>query len=159
MSGYLPRADVTVLTEWETSAALQSPTSRTGPFAEVVYDYEHWMSADHVTRQKIERALLRDDVQHIATSVAVRSMLDMIGVPVAATVPPGLPVERFSCRVPPRSRLASLGFAYRQEDFKGMPDLFHALEQVHQRYSDVPIRCFGYSGARSVPIGCTTSAV
>ena len=151
MSGYLPRADVTMLTAWGTSAALHSATRRTGPFAQVVYDYEHWMSADDVSREKIERALRRDDVQHVATSGVVRSMLDKIGVPVVATVPPGIPIERFSCRVPPRSRSASLGFAYRSEDFKGMTDLFGALEQVRQRYGDVPVRCFGYTGAKTVP--------
>lgn len=150
-ASFLPRADVTVLTGWETSAALRSSNRRTGPFAQVVYDYEHWMSADHLGRQRIERALQRDDVQHIATSGAVRSMLDKVGVPVVATVPPGVPVDRFSCRKPPGSRPLSLGFAYRPEAFKAMPDLFEALEQVHDLYPDAPVRCFGKSGAKEVP--------
>jgi glycosyltransferase involved in cell wall biosynthesis len=78
-------------------------------------------------------------------------MLEEIGVPVVATVPPGVDTERFYCRTPPRDRERTIGFAYRSERHKGMSDLISALTEVHFRCPDVTVQCFGRVGKAELP--------
>jgi glycosyltransferase involved in cell wall biosynthesis len=117
----------------------------------VVYDYEFWAGGDDATRRKIEQALRSNDIRHIAGSTAVRRMLDDIGVPVVATVPPGIDTDRFYCRTPPSDRPPTVGFAYRIQAYKGMADLMPALAQVHEQWPDVVIRCFGKTDGGVMP--------
>ena len=87
---FLPRADVTVLTAYETAAAHGPRTRRSGPLVQVVFDYEFWVEGDAATREAISAALSRPDVTHIAGSSAVREMLESMGVTPVATIPPGI---------------------------------------------------------------------
>jgi glycosyltransferase involved in cell wall biosynthesis len=147
---WLPRADLTVLTAYQTSAAVGHRTGRTGPLAQIVYDYEFWAGGDSDLRSAITASLGRPDVAHIATSKAVRDMLEQIGAPVAATVPPGI-ADRFHVQVPAHKRQVSIGFAYRSEPHKGIPDLVAALERVHAAHPFVAVRCFGRADDPPVP--------
>ncbi len=147
----LPRADVTVLTAYQTSLFLRSATSRTGPLAQVVYDYEHWASGDARTRSEIEAALGRHDIGHIATSFSVRQMLEVFGAPVLATINPAISADRFKCTRSPSDRGLSIGFSFRPEPYKGIDDLIAALELVHDQWPTVPVRCFREVGTAKLP--------
>ncbi len=148
---FLPKADVTILTAYQTAQVLCSPTKRSGPLVQMVYDYEFWAGGDDATRRKIEQARRRNDVYHVAGSTAVRRMLHDMGVRVVATVPPGIDTERLHCRTPPRDRSPTVGFAYRSEVYKGMADLLAALEQVRERWPDVGVCCFGQTDGAVLP--------
>ena len=147
---FLPRADVTVLTAYETAAAAGRRTARTGPLVQIVYDYEFWAYGDPAVREGMAAALGRADVYHIATSGAVGKMLEAMGVNVVATVSPGLD-ERFACHVAPSDRALTVGFAYREERHKGMAELLCALESVHDLHPEVAVRCFGWVGEARLP--------
>jgi glycosyltransferase involved in cell wall biosynthesis len=146
---FLPRADVTVLTAFQTAMAITRQTARTGPLAQIVYDYELWAGGDAESRKEIEAALSRSDVAHIATSGAVTRMLDDMGVAVVETVRPGVALD-FTCRTLPSERQRTIGFSYRTGPHKGMAELLSSLEQVHDLYADVTIKCFGV-GAVGLP--------
>jgi glycosyltransferase involved in cell wall biosynthesis len=147
---FLPQADVTILTAYQTAASF-ARTPSSGPLVQLVYDYEFWAGGDAIARGEIESALHRADIHHIAGSTAVRQMLDEIGVPVVATVPPGVDTKRFYCRTPPLERQRRIGFAFRTERHKGVGDLISALEKVHDLYPDVAVRCFGRVGKTELP--------
>ena len=149
-SVFLPKADVTLLTAYETAEAMGPRTRRTGPLVQIVYDYEFWAGGDPSEREKIASALGRPDVYHISTSGAVGDMLRAIGVPVVATVPPGVS-SRFACHVPSSERALMIGFGYREEPHKGMTELFCALESVHEAYPEVGVQCFGWVGETRLP--------
>jgi glycosyltransferase involved in cell wall biosynthesis len=155
---FLPRADITVLTAWQTATRVPCRTRRSGPLAQVVYDYEFWAGANRTTRAEIEKALRRRDVEHIATSSAVREMLDDIGVKARATVPPGLS-DRFQCRTAPALRARIVGFPARWRPHKGLADVLPALERLHELYSDISIRCFGNHGTISCTHGLMTPVI
>ena len=144
------RAQLTVLTGYQTSAAVRRRLNRTGPLAQIVYDYEFWAGGDYATRSAIAQSLSRPDVAHIATSRAVRDMLEQIGAPPVATVPPGV-ADRFRTEVPPHQRPLSIAFAYRREPHKGIPHLVAALERVHANHPRLPVRCFGSSDEANLP--------
>jgi L-malate glycosyltransferase len=148
---WLPRAHLTVLTGYQTSAAVARRMRRTGPLAQIVYDYEFWAGGTSDTRSTIERSLSRPNVAHIATSSAVRDMLKQIGAPVVATVPPGVG-DRFRISVLPQDRQVSVGFAYRTEPHKGITDLVFALQRVHAAHPLVPVRCFGRADNANLPV-------
>jgi glycosyltransferase involved in cell wall biosynthesis len=139
------------LTAYQTVLFLKSATSRTGPLAQIVYDYEHWASGDAETRSEIKAALGRQDVGHIATSLSVRQMLELFGAPVLATVNPAISMDRFKCARRPGDRELSIGFCFRSEPYKGIDDLIAALELVHSQWPNVPVRCYREVGAAQLP--------
>ena len=148
---FLPRADITILTAFQTAQRVAQASRRTGPLVQIVYDYEFWAGGSPAGRLQIERALRRPDIAHIATSQAVRSMLDTIGVPTVRTVPPGIATGSFVCRARPSDRLPTIGFSYRPEPHKGMGDLLDALQHVHELYPDVAVQCFRAAGDVALP--------
>ena len=77
-------------------------------------------------------------------------MLEQIGAPPVATVPPGV-ADRFRTEVPPHQRPLSIAFAYRREPHKGIPHLVAALERVHANHPRLPVRCFGSSDEANLP--------
>ena len=149
-AAFLPTADVTILTAYETASAIRNRTARSGPLVQIVYDYEFWAAGDPATRRRIEKALRRPDIVHIATSGAVRGMLEEIGVPAVATVPPGIR-DHFRCYTPPSERGVIVGFAYREQAHKGMADVLTALRVVHEKYPELAVQCFGRGGAGKLP--------
>lgn len=150
-SNLLPRADVTVLTAYQTALSLRSATSRTGPLAQIVYDYEHWAGGNAETRAHIKAALARPDIGHIATSLSVRKMLEHFGAPVLATISPAISRDRFKCVRAPGDRGLSIGFAFRREPHKGIDDLIVALERIHDEWPHIPVRCFREVGPAQLP--------
>ena len=74
----LPAADVTVLTAWQTAERTREPAAQAGILAQIVQDYEFWMS-DAQVRPRMKAALGREDVYQIATSNVVAAMLQEIG--------------------------------------------------------------------------------
>ena len=148
LSGSWFPAPLTVLTGYQTSATIGRRRKRTGPLAQIVYDYEFWAGGDCELRSAIERSLGRPDVAHIATSSAVRD--GEMGAPVVATVRPAI-ADRFRTAVPPQERQLSIGFAYRREPHEGAPDLLAALKRFHATHPFVPVRCFGPADDADLP--------
>jgi glycosyltransferase involved in cell wall biosynthesis len=147
----LPRADVTLLTSWSTAAATLNPPRRAGRFAQVVYDYEFWMSAPEDTKTQMKSAFRREDVTHIATSSAVAGMLESMGVRPAALVTAGIDLGQFRCVTPQAHRSPKVGFAVRQESVKALWVMLEACEIVHRRRPDIQFISFGRDLDRPLP--------
>lgn len=139
----LPRADVTVLTSWTTAEATMDPARRAGRFAQVVYDYEFWMSASDETKQQMKRAFQRPDVSHIATSQAVARMLESMGVRPTALVTAGIDLEKFRCTTAAALRAPKVGFAVRRDPVKALSVMVEACEIVQGRRSDIRFVSYG----------------
>ena len=95
----LPEADVTVLTAWQTAQYTRGRAAQAGVFAQIVYDYEFWMSIPCI-RARMRKALSREDVCPIATSGVVAAMLREIGREPVATVQAGLLEGEFGVDAP-----------------------------------------------------------
>ena len=145
----LPLAQLTVLTGYQTSATIGRRRKRTGPLAQIVYDYEFWAGGDCELRSAIERSLGRPTLL-ILPRRAPSGMLEQMGAPVVATVRPAI-ADRFRTAVPPQERQLSIGFAYRREPHKGIPDLVAAFKRFHATHSFVPVRCFGPADDADLP--------
>jgi glycosyltransferase involved in cell wall biosynthesis len=142
-AGSLPRADVTVLTSWTTAAATMDPPRRAGRFAQVVYDYEFWMSASDETKWQMEAAFRREDVSHIATSKAVAGMLESMGVHPVASVPAGIDLTTFRCNTAAADRAPKVGFAVRRDAVKALPVMLEACALVRRHRPDIPFVSYG----------------
>jgi glycosyltransferase involved in cell wall biosynthesis len=131
---HLPDADVTIATAWQTAEALAETPARLGARAFVVYDYEHWMTADAPTRRRIS-ATLTGDWSIAATSPSVTELLRDHGVDPAAYVPCGIDLGVFGLDVPIADRSGrTVGFPDRHlEPSKGTQDAIAALDAVRSR--------------------------
>lgn len=145
-SAGIPRADITILTAWQTAAYLP-PSPKLGRLVQVVYDYELWRTADLTTRAAMARAFRRPGVVRIATSKAVCTMLEEAGSDWSRILNPGIDLMTFSQLRQPKDRRPTIGFALRggakKGARKGMDTLLRALELVHRRFPEVSVVCFG----------------
>lgn len=143
----LPDADVLVATAWETAEALAEAPARAGHKFYVVYDYEHWMTADAERRRRMA-ATYRQPFTIVSTSGVVDSMIRSCGGVPAAKVPCGYDPNEFSIDVPLAQRLPlSVGFPVRGEAFKGTADAVAAVTLLRQRYGDrIVVTAFGGQG-------------
>jgi glycosyltransferase involved in cell wall biosynthesis len=140
---HLPDADVTIATAWQTAEALERTPSRLGSRVYVVYDYEHWATADAATQRRIS-ATLKADWRIAATSPSVNGLLRDHGVEPAAYVPCGIDMNVFGLDVPIAKRSGRVvGFPDRQrEPSKGTQDAIAALDAVRSR---TPLEVWAYS--------------
>jgi glycosyltransferase involved in cell wall biosynthesis len=146
---FLPRADVTVLTGWETTERTRK-SPRRGVLAQIVYDYEFWMEYPN-RRSMMRAALSRPDIYRIATSSVVADMLREIGSEPYATVPAGLADGDFGIDVPIEDRQPVVAFPLRSETSKDMKTAFAAAEAIFAAAPDVTILCFGNPKGQPVP--------
>ena len=146
---FLPQADVTILTGWQT-AERTTKRPRRGVLAQIVYDYEFWMEYPDM-RPRIRAALNRPDVFRIATSSVVADMLREMGSEPYATVTAGLADGDFGVDVPIENRRPVVAFPLRSEPRKDMKTAFAAAEAVSAALPGVTILCFGNPTGVSVP--------
>jgi glycosyltransferase involved in cell wall biosynthesis len=146
---YLPRADVTVLTGWQTAERITKSPKR-GALVQIVYDYEIWMEYPD-RRPRIRAALTRPDVQRIATSSIVADMLREMGSEPYATVTAGLADGDFGVDVPIEDRRPVIAFPLRSQPSKDMNTAFAAAEAIGAALPGVTILCFGDPSGESVP--------
>jgi glycosyltransferase involved in cell wall biosynthesis len=146
---FLPRADVTVLTGWETTERTRKRPRR-GVLAQIVYDYEFWME-DPNGRSRIRAALSRPDIYRIATSSVVADMLREIGSEPYATVTAGLADGDFGIDVPIENRQPVVAFPLRSEPSKDMKTAFAAAEAILAAVPEVTILCFGNPRGQPIP--------
>jgi len=146
----LPEADVTILTAWQTAERTVNPTPSTGVFAQIVYDYEFWMSNPPI-RPRISAALARSDVFPIATSSVVTSMLREIGREPVAQIPAGLLEGEFGVDTPIGDRPRVVTFPRRSGSIKGLPTALEAVKIVHEAVPDARFECFGVDKTQPLP--------
>lgn len=132
----LPRADVLIATAWQTAEALADTPAQCGRKVYVIYDYEHLMTAEPDTRQRIE-ATYRMPFVIVATSGIVAETIRRCGGEPVANVPCGLDFDAFGVDRPAerRERL-TVGFPVQAESFKGAADAIAAATLLRARYGD-----------------------
>jgi glycosyltransferase involved in cell wall biosynthesis len=144
----LPRADVTVLTAWQTAEWTTRPRRAAGRMVQVAYDYEFWMSGNEQFKARVARAFSRDDVTLFSPSAAVTGMLREIGREPVALTPPGIDHDLFGCDLVPEARGPVVGFAVRNDPVKAMPVMMEACELIHRSRPEVTICCYGHYDGR-----------
>lgn len=147
----LPKADVTILTAWQTAAATNNPPRRSGRFVQVVYDYELWMSGNSDIRAQMQSALSRPDVALLATSRAVEEMLEEMGLNSAGIATAGIDLDLFQCVSPPSQREQIVGFAVRSEESKAISVVVEACEIIRKHRTDVSFVGFGHGNNTVLP--------
>lgn len=137
----LPKADVTILTAWQTAARLGRSRRRTGTLVQIVYDYEYWRTASGPFRSKMVSAFRRKNVYRIATSGAVRTMMEEVGTSYGASLTCGIDAGILTIRIPPSDRDLVVGFPLRMESHKGAVDMFTAVDfnSIHDTESPCPL--------------------
>jgi|SRR5579875_268718 glycosyltransferase involved in cell wall biosynthesis len=144
LAGYLlPAADVTLLTAWQTAEWARKPRKAAGKMAQVVYDYEFWMSGDEKFKARVANALSRPEVCLFSPSDAVTRMLREIGREPRAKTPPGIDLHALGCDIPPELRPPKVGFALRPYEQKAMPVMAEACRLVLAARPGVAIACYG----------------
>lgn len=146
---FLPRADVTVLTAWQTAERTKKRQMR-GALVQIVYDYEFWMDYPD-RRPRMRAALSRPDVVRIATSSVVADMLREMGSESYAMVTAGLADGDFGVDIPIENRRPVVAFPLRSEPTKDMKTAFAAAETITAALPGVTILCFGDPSGGSVP--------
>ncbi len=148
----IKRADITILTSYLTSEAVSRTTPRTGPLVQIVYDFEVWATGPPGIRRRVQTALQRADVHHIATSQAVEDMLRSIGVTPIATIQCGLTLPDPETRLPPTiERKPIVGFALRDGAHRGLTEMIEAMEIVRRNEPEVTFECFGAGSTELLP--------
>ena len=114
------RAQLTVLTGYQTSATIGRRRKRTGPLAQIVYDYEFWAGGDCELRSAIERLVgppRRRSYCNVERRPRCWSRWAHPWWPRCGPLSPIVSV--LPCRR--RSDNSSIGFAYRREPHGGGP--------------------------------------
>jgi glycosyltransferase involved in cell wall biosynthesis len=151
----LPAADITVLTAWQTAERTMERAPQAGVLAQIVYDYEFWMSNDEI-RPRMKAALGRKDVYQIATSGVVATMLQEIGTKSIATVSAGLLEGEFGVDEPIEGRDRVVVFPRRFSAVKDLPTALAAAALILSEEPDIRIECFGPTMSEPVPRGITS---
>jgi glycosyltransferase involved in cell wall biosynthesis len=154
---WLPAADVTMFTAWSTTRALSDHligrVERLGLVAQLVMDYELWLTSPPATRRRMELELARPGVRRIVISDAVRTMLVTAGSVADSEVTLGVELERFRVISDPVDRAPVVGFPLRGEPHKGALDAFEAQRIVSEVRPDARWVCFGGGRAPAIPAG------
>jgi glycosyltransferase involved in cell wall biosynthesis len=144
---YIPDSDVVIATAWQTAEWLNTYPAVKGKKTCLVYDYEHYMSADAAMQKRIGLAFARC-LKAIATSPAVSEMLSASGASDTVYIPNGIDFEVFfderTLNDPLRN---SIGFPTRSEPFKGTKDAISALSIVRERFKQ-GIHFWSFGGRR-----------
>jgi glycosyltransferase involved in cell wall biosynthesis len=109
--------------------------------------------SDIELQNRIELALSRSDVRHVATSKVVETMLESIGVDPIAIINAGLLEEDFGIDVPIKDRKRVIVFPYRPEASKDVSTALSAAESVLLEEAGVAIECFGKLSEKPLPNG------
>lgn len=146
----LPAADVTLVTAWQSAARTGGPAARAGRLAQLVYDYETWLT-DESLWPRIAAAVGRTDVAKISTSSAVATMLHSFGCTPVATVNAGLAEGDFGVDVPIASRSPSVLLVKRSEPSKDFATAVAVAQRVHALRPLVTFDCFGAAAWDDLP--------
>jgi len=136
MERSIPDDDVVIATAWQTAEWLALYGTEKGVKYYLIQDYEHYMTADSETRERI--AATYNGVTHnIVISPACVEMLKACGAEVDAYIPNGIDFDTFKLKTDfvSTERLA-IGFPSRPEKFKGTHDTVVALEKVRNEFGD-----------------------
>ena len=148
----LPPADITILTAWQTAELTREPAPQAGVFAQIVHDYEFWMT-DAEVRPRIEEALRRHDVRHIATSGVVGSMLQELGREPVAMISAGLLEGEFGIDVSIEDRPRVVAFQARLETPKDFPTALSAATMILSEEPGAQVECYGSPLHDTLPKG------
>ena len=151
----LPAADITVLTAWQTADRTREPAPQAGVLAQIVYDYEFWMSNAEV-RPRMRAALGRKDVYQIASSAVVAAMLQEIGREPIATVKAGLLEGDFGVDAPIEGREKLVAFSLRWNAVKDLPTALAAATLIVGEDPDIRVECFGPRNNEPLPRDITS---
>ena len=140
----LPSADILIATAWQTAEAMREATLEKGKKFYLLYDYEHWMTANTAIRKRIE-ATFTLPYNIISTSTCVKNMVEKCGGKVVAQLFCGLDFNNFGLDIPPQNRNAlTVGFPIRAESFKGLDDAISAAQLLREEFgNDLIITAFG----------------
>lgn len=149
---YVRTSDVVIATAWQTAEWLTMYPTEMGKKVCLVYDFEHYMSADVGTQQRIARVFAQP-MKTIATSPAVSEMLKTCGAQDSAYIPSGIDFDVFHMETafsaPSRN---SIGFPARKEPFKGTGDAVRALSTVREQFNgSLRFWSFGGTKPRCIP--------
>lgn len=144
---YVRPSDVVIATAWQTAEWIRAYPPEMGKKLCLVYDFEHYMSADTVTQKRIARAFAQP-MKTIATSPAVAEMLSNCGAQDSAYIPSGIDFEMFHMETAfDAIKRNSIGFPARKEPFKGTEDAIQALGTVREKF-DGCLRCWSFGGSK-----------
>ena len=150
---HIPHADVVVATAWQTAECVATYPRSKGTRLYFVQDYEFYMTAGPVTRQRM--VLTYHSGMHIVTySPLVTHILQSHGVKDVDYAPIGIDLDVFFREVPidSASRRGVIGFPGRAEPFKGTRDAISALELVRKAFvGPLHIYAFGPGPGASIP--------
>jgi glycosyltransferase involved in cell wall biosynthesis len=140
----LPKADVLIATAWQTAELLQYAPDNRGKKFYIVYDYEHWRTAEPAKRKRIERTY-NARFEFISTSGVVDDLLRQFGAIPRARIPCGIDFEVFGCDVASADRAPlTLGFPARSEPYKGTTDAIAAATLLRDIYGEqLKVTAFG----------------
>ncbi|OCX68916.1 hypothetical protein A6M27_20100 [Acidithiobacillus thiooxidans] len=132
----IPDADVVIATAWQTAEWVHSYGPNKGVRYYLIHDYEHYMTADSETRERIA-ATYRGNIHNIVTSPAGVEMLKACGTEVDAYIPNGIDFDTFKLKTDFGSaERRAIGFPSRPEKFKGTYDAVAALDNVRKKLGD-----------------------
>jgi glycosyltransferase involved in cell wall biosynthesis len=151
----LPKADITILTAWQTAEQTRDPAPQAGVLAQLVHDYEFWMT-DAAMSDRISSALGRADVHQIATSNVVVAMLGEFGREPVATINAGLLDGEFGIDTPIEGREKIVIFQSRLELAKDFPTALSAATRIVSQDTNVQVHCFGDQINEALPLGITS---
>lgn len=140
----IPDADFVIATAWQTAEWVHSYGPEKGVKYYLIHDYEHYMTADSETRERIG-ATYKGDIHNIVTSPAGVEMLRICGAEVDAYIPNGIDFDTFKLKTDFESaERRAIGFPSRPEEFKGTRDAVAALDNVREKFGDnIPVWSFG----------------
>ena len=141
---FIPDADITVATCWSVAEITQYYSSRIGKQIYIVYDYEVWQTASDEIRQRMS-TVFQSNLAMVATSPAVKLMLQEHEATPVAYIPCGLDFDCYGLDVPISERVwGRIGFPARDGIGKGLEDAIAALELLKVHYGDsLEILAFG----------------
>ncbi|MBU2737241.1 glycosyltransferase family 4 protein [Acidithiobacillus concretivorus] len=132
----IPDADVVIATAWQTAEWVQSYGPMKGVKYYLIQDYEHYMTVDSETRERIA-ATYNSEMHNIVISAACHDMVKGCGAEVEAYVPNGIDFETYKLKTDFGStERRAIGFPSRPEKFKGTRDAVAALDDVRKKLGD-----------------------
>ncbi|MBU2808830.1 glycosyltransferase family 4 protein [Acidithiobacillus ferrooxidans F221] len=133
---HIPNADVVIATAWQTAEWVHSYGPEKGIKYYLIHDYEHYMTADSETRERIA-ATYNGNIYNIVTSPAGVEMLRICGAEVDAYIPNGIDFDTFKLKTNFGSEeRRAIGFPSRPEKFKGTRDAVAALDNMRKKLGD-----------------------
>lgn len=142
VNGFIPNADITVATAWQTAKALEGLSKEKGRKLYLIQHYEVWNGS----KEEVDRTWEYNDMHKILISKWLVNMAKEMKIDNFTYIPNALDHNKFKLINCIENRDLVISMMYSDVDWKGSKEGLLALNRVKEKHPEIKVKFFGKCG-------------